>query len=54
MKLSVLIFSLLKFRIKGIKHIDFFVSRDIPPVDYCSFLISDKTKTITLINYGGY
>lgn len=46
MLLSKFIIQLIKFKLKGIKYVDFYVSYDIPPVDFCSFYISDKTLTI--------
>lgn len=46
MKISKLIFDLIKFRIKGIKYVNFWVSYDCPPSDYYNFLISDKTITL--------
>lgn len=46
MNLSKLIFDLVKFRIKGIKYVNFWISYDFPPNDYYSFLISNKTITL--------
>lgn len=46
MKLNSFILELIKFRLRGIKYVDFYVSFDIPPIDYPSFFVSDKTLTI--------
>ncbi len=46
MKLSKFIIKLIKFRLKGIKFVNFYVSFDIPPTDFCSFFVSDRTLTV--------
>lgn len=46
MKLSRLIIDLIKFRFKGIKYVNFWISYEYPPSDGYSFLISDKTITL--------
>lgn len=53
MKISILILKLFKFWLKGFRLIDFYVDDEIPPVDYCDFIISDCNfdKSITLVNF---
>lgn len=46
MILSSFILKLVKFRLRGIKYVNFYVSYDIPPIDYPSFFVSDKTLTV--------
>lgn len=53
MKISILILKLFKFWLKGFRLIDFYVDDEIPPVDYCDFIIGDCNfdKSITLVNF---
>ncbi len=53
MKISSLIIELAKFRLKGFKLIDFWVGGNLPPSDFCNFVISDCNydKSITLRNW---
>ncbi len=46
MLLSRFIIKLIKFRLKGIKFVNFYVSFEIPPVEVCSFFVSDRTLTV--------
>lgn len=46
MKLSKLILYLFKFRLQGIKYVNFWISFDYPPNECYNFLISDKTITL--------
>lgn len=53
MKISNLIFDLIKYRLKGYKFLDFWIGYNYPPSDYCNFVKTNCTfdKSITLRNW---
>lgn len=53
MKITSLIIQLLKYRLKGYTTVDFWISYDFPPNDYCYFIKSkyEPNKRITLRNW---
>lgn len=53
MKITSLVFKLIKFRLKGFKFIDFWIDYNLPPNDYCDFIINNSNfnKYITLKNW---
>lgn len=55
LKISNLIIELFKFRLKGFILVDFWVGDNLPPSDFCNFVISDCNydKSITLRNWYG-